>query len=203
MTEVGYHFRLRTAGATKLSGSVITAYLTSVAELVLARLAASGFVTYGLIALLGAVIRSSVLAPALGSTGGSPIAPGTGIPVTALLAAEVAVVVEYLAHDRASFAPWGHRRWRHAGPLVRFHLVAGQATLAVAGADRLVGQLVLPAGGPEPTVIRLLVALGLTTVALVGTVVASFLVNRQVTWPYRSRPTTWPTSSSISATARR
>ena len=158
-----------------------------------------------------------MLAPALGSTGGSPVSPGAGLPLTALLAAEMAVVVEYLAHDRATFAHRGHQRWRHLGALVRFHLVTAQAMAAVAGADRLIGQLVLPAGGPEPTLGRLLVALALNTAAVTGTVAASFLLNTRVTWPAgpaRARATspraaqirrssTSVTSPSISATARR
>ncbi len=223
VVEVGYHFRLRTAGVTKLSGSVVTAYLASVAELVAGRLADSRFVIYGLIALLGTTIRASVLAPALGSTGGAPLGSGTGLPLSAALAAEVAVVVEYLAHDRATFAHRGHRRWRHLGPVVRFHLVTAQAMAAVAGADRLIGQLLLPAGGAQASMGRLLAALGLNTSALVATVIASFLLNTRLTWPPR-RPRPRPsahyrvagggpdqsrlsrtsvTSPSISATARR
>lgn len=217
VAEVGYHFRLRTAGATKLSGSVVTAYLASVAELLADRLATSRFVIYGLIALLGTTIRASVLAPVLGSTGGSPVNPGAGLPLSALLAAEMAVLVEYLAHDRATFAHRGHRRWRHLGPLVRFHVVTAQAMAAVAGADRLIGQLLLPAGGPEPTLGRLAAALALNTAAITATVAASFLLNTRVTWPnprrYGATPTPRPaqsrrsstsvTSPSISATARR
>ncbi len=217
VAEVGYHFRLRTAGTTKLSGSVVTAYLASVAELLAGRLAASRFVIYGLIALLGTTIRSSVLAPALGSTGGAPISPGAGVSLTALLAVELAVIVEYLAHDRATFPHRGHRRWRHLGPLCRFHLVTAQAMAAVAGADRLIGQLVLPAGGPAATMGRLGAALVLNTVAISGTVAASFALNTRITWPVRStrqsgasprnaqirRPTTSVISPSISTTARR
>lgn len=217
VAEIGYHFRLRTAGATKLSGSVITAYLASVAELLADRLATSRFVIYGLIALLATTIRASVLAPALGSTGGSPVSPGAGLPLTALLAAEMAVLVEYLAHDRATFAHRSHRRGRHLGALVRFHLITMQAMAAVAGADRLIGQLVLPAGGPEPTLGRLLAALALNTAGITATVAASFLLNTTVTWPAGparrraaglrtaqiTRSNTSATSPSISATARR
>lgn len=224
VAEIGYHFRLRTAGTTKLSGSVVTAYLASVAELVTSRLTASRFVIYGLIALLGTTIRASVLAPALGSTGGAPVDPGAGLPLAALLAAEMAVIVEYLAHDRATFPHRGHRGWRHLGPAVRFHLVTVQAMAAVAGADRLIGQLLLPAGGPPATLARLVAALALNTAAVAGTVAASFVLNTRVTWPYRPirraradrepaagagvdqarrRPMTSVTSPSISATARR
>ncbi len=209
VAEVGYHFRLRTAGTTKLSGSVVTAYLASVAELSAGRLAASRFVVYGLIALLGTTIRSSVLAPALGSSGGAPISPGTGVSLTALLAVEMAVIVEYLAHDRATFPHRGHRRWRHLGPMFRFHLVTAHATAAVAGADRVIGQLLLAAGGPPPTLGRLGAALALNTAAVTGTVAASFALNTRIIWPtaprhaQTRRPTTSLTNPSISATARR
>lgn len=218
VAEVGYHFRLRAAGTTKLSGSVVTAYLASVAELLASRLAASRLVVYCLIALLGTTIRSSVLAPALGSTGGAPLVAGAGLPLTTLLAAEMAVIVEYLAHDRATFPHRGHHRWRHLGPLVRFHLITAQATAAVAGADRLIGQLLLPAGGPDATLGRLVTALALNTAALTGTVAASYLLNTRITWPPRAawqtratgggtphtrRSMTSATNPSISATARR
>ncbi|MDH5289127.1 MAG: glycosyltransferase [Acidimicrobiia bacterium] len=218
VAEIGYHFRLRTAGTTKLSGSVVTAYLASVTELLASRLAASRFVVYGLIALLGTMIRSSVLAPALGSTGGAPLVAGAGIPLTALLAAEMAVIVEYLAHDRATFPHRSHHRWHHLGPLARFHLVTAQAMAAVAGADRLIGQVLLPAGGPQATLGQLMAALVLNTTAITGTVVTSFLLNTRITWPPRPawraraangrsgqtmRSMTSVTSPSISATARR
>ena len=75
-----------------LSGSVVTAYLASVFELLAGRLAASRFVIYSLIALLGTMVRSSVLAPVLGSTGGAPISPGAGVSLTALLAAPLLLV---------------------------------------------------------------------------------------------------------------
>ena len=56
VTEVGYTFRNRTHGETKLNGSVIRSYLLGVAELRLGRQVDPVFLLYVLVGLVGGVV---------------------------------------------------------------------------------------------------------------------------------------------------
>lgn len=198
VAEIGYGFRTRTRGETKLTGSVVLAYLLAIMELALARVAAPGVTTYAAIAVTALSARLSLTATFLilgfGETAG-------------LAAIELAILAELLLHDRITFGSLA-RGGRRVGPIVRFHLVAGYGYVAQLGVGVLIERHLPATSGMAGGIAVLAVA----TATVVASVIASYFLNRTLTWPGASlvlfsdqarRPTTASTSSEISATARR
>lgn len=180
VAEVGYRFRERAAGTTKLSSSVGLAYLASVAELAVARLVASRYPHYLAVALMAVALRATL--------GRVPVVAGLAGAAT-----EAAIVAEFALHGSWTFHPAATRGWRWLGPLVRFHLVAGYGLLASRGVRALVDGLVAPGPGGRPAGIGATVgALALAGGGVAAVATTSFLLNRQLTWP-RRRPEPVPT----------
>ena len=219
VAEVGYCFRERASGATKLTASVATAYLVAVMELTLGRLASARFIVYFALALAAAAARPTLsslieLIMPKGSSG----RPG---PTAALLGAEAAILAEFALHNRVTFARASYRGWRRVGPLFRFHLVAGHALLCYAGLGTLVNRRLTAINGTEPTATGVASLFAIATVGVVAVIGAGYLLNTAVTWPgFRAsiwppsgppsqagpdarRPITASTRPEISATARR
>lgn len=209
VVEVGYQFRERVAGTTKLSAGVLGSYLAAVTDLAMARLASARFATYLALALVGVVLRSSLSSL-------SELAGPAG--VTGAVAIEVAIAVEFALHNRRTFVRRAHQGSSLLGPLVRFHLVAGYGLLAQAGLVDAVEHGLQPHGTMPATTADAVVALTLSGAGLLCVIVVSYLLSALVVWPdhhqtaypahtgragQTRRPMTRSTSPAISATARR
>lgn len=183
VTEVGYRFRVRTWGQTKLNPSVALVYLWSLLNLALARAVPTAFAPYMAIAVTGLSLRLS-LASGFSLIGWS--APGLG-PV---LATELAILFEFAGHNGFTFARRRPRNPGRIGTLFRFHLISLHAVLALTGLTTVVESRLSPSG----TFPELMAALGLSTVGIVVTISLSFVLNSSLTWPTagarkRRRPT--------------
>jgi dolichol-phosphate mannosyltransferase len=187
--EVGYRFRNRAHGQTKLTGSVVIAYLVAIAELSLARLAGSAMIAYTAVAITALWIRLG-LTSLLSMAGG-----GRWGPVAAI---EAAVLIEFVLQDRLTFGPAARNHpWRRGGrprrlgPVLKFHLVAGYGLLAQLGLATLIRDQV-------PAQLGLTGASGVLAVAtavVVGSVLAAYVLNRTLTWPVPDRAERFPLRS--------
>ncbi|MCP5030374.1 MAG: glycosyltransferase family 2 protein [Actinomycetia bacterium] len=171
VAEVGYQFRSRTRGQTKLTSGVALAYLRALVDLSLARTMPGLFIVYAIIAIAGLSIRVSAA---------SILIPGLGLGLVAdLLAIEGAIVTEFILHDRYTFAAKTAQGPGPVGRFIRFHLVAWHAILAILGLGSLVEtQLRSPL-----SVTELVMALAVTTLGVMAMVSVSYWLNRSTTWP--------------------
>ena len=197
VAEVGYQFRARTQGETKLDSGVAVAYLRALIDLSLARALPASFLIYAMIALSGLSFRLSAA---------SILVPGFGLGLMGEIGAiELAIACEFWLHHHYTFAARPGRGPGRPGllrRLIRFHFVTLHTLLAILGLASLT-----EAGLHAPdSLTELMAALSLATVGVMAAVTTSYWLNKRVTWPggyQTSRPTTTWTRSSISATARR
>ncbi len=121
--EVGYEFRDRVHGATKLSGSVVGAYLLALLDLVVGRLVSASFTAYALVGAVGVIVRYSLF----------PVFLALGIPWAALLAFEASVLSNYWLNNRFTFVVDRRFGSRLFTGLIPFHLVAAHGLVVQAG----------------------------------------------------------------------
>ncbi len=201
--DVGYRFRARRSGDTKLSGGVIAAFGLSVAELALAR-ARSGVLNRADRPIAGerTAGRSAVsrrAAPSDGDQGrlityAAVVALATGVRlagsslltgfsltgVAGPLAIELGILVEYACHQRLTFpqAPGQRRRLTAARRLATFHAIAGGTLLAHAGIGEVVIRILSGSDGWS----HLVAALGVSTGGIMATTAIAYGLNRRSTW---------------------
>lgn len=168
-SEVGYVFRNREQGETKLSGSVILAYLLALVELRFGLIVSAQFVRYALVGSLGLVVNlvTFLIAMALGS----------GPAVAVVLGIQASIVFNFTGHNRFSFRPTAYRGVRALHGLAVYELFSMYGLLVQAAvfaaiygpiSDRVEHELL--AGG---------VANGIA-VALAA--VANYLLHERFTW---------------------
>lgn len=214
VVEVGYDFRARRTGETKLSSSVVAAFGLSVAELALrrARTRTRGrgpadeqgrFTSFVSVVAVAIGVRLAL----------ESFLTGLGFArIAGPLAIELGILVEYVGHQRFTFPSSARpRRLSTARRLSTFHVVAGTSVVAQLGLGATITKLLT---GPADS-FRLLAAFGLATGGLMVAITATYLLNRRFTWPAQStsgtgpasgqerRPMTRSTSDAISSTARR
>ncbi len=165
--EIGFGFGQRLHGATKLTGSVVVAYLMALLELAGGRFVTARFSAYAIVGLSGVAVRAVVTL-----TAGAVLSRATAW----WLAIEVAVVWNYWWNNRFTF-----NAYRHAGRdwfvgLAKFHAVAAHGVL-VAGATQQILQprVELVASVPVAAGAALIAGLGLATVG-------NYHLNRSITW---------------------
>ncbi|MGF1597350.1 MAG: polyprenol monophosphomannose synthase [Acidimicrobiales bacterium] len=192
VAEVGYTFRNRTQGETKLSPRVMVAFLLAVVDLVTTSAGMLGFRRYGAVALTGLCLRLS-----FGSILGLTTAP-TAARVAAV---ELAILVEFALHERFSVAPRPGPRPPRLLPLMAFHLVALHGILAIDGLGVVIATLLADISGPGELVIAVVMA----TVGVMITITMAFVVAATAIWPGRmARRTledgpTWPSATGSGA----
>jgi len=233
VVEIGYGFRSRRAGETKLSSRVMVSFGLSVAELSLRRArsrfadrrpSGGGQAPAAWPPAFGSYVGVVVMATSVRVAGTSllPIVGYSGL--LSLAVVELAILAEYAGHQRFTFPVVnGERRSGSSRRrLAAFHLVAANSLLAQAG----LGSVVTSMLARPTTGVRLVPVLGLVTAGVMVTIVAAYHLNRVVTWPaqteagggatelpspnssrrtvdQQSRPMTPSTSEAISSTARR
>lgn len=115
--EVGYEFQERTRGVTKLTGSVVGAYLLALIDLVVGRVVAASVTAFAIVGMLSLALRL-VLFLSLERFGlGSESA-------NFLLAFEASAIINYWLNNRFTFARSSRRGWAWFRGLLPFHVVA-------------------------------------------------------------------------------
>ncbi|MYA13220.1 MAG: glycosyltransferase [Acidimicrobiaceae bacterium] len=128
VTEVGYDFRPRGGGETKLSTAVLLDDLVNAVVLRLGRAVSPLFVKYCLVGATGVVVSLAVYG--LGELAGLPtislgITPDLNpIYVSALLGIQASIVTNFLANNFFTFYDRRYRRWGLLGGLLLFQAVS-------------------------------------------------------------------------------
>lgn len=172
--EVGYQFKDRVHGATKMTTSVVGSYLIALLDLLVGRMVSSTFTAYALVGIMGTALRFG-LASTLGAF---------GIASAGIIAFELSVLSNYWLNNRFTFAPAARRGWRFIGGLVPFHIIAMHGIVAQIGLLSLASEL-------WRDVDRDTVFDGPLWLQAVGIAVATtgnYIGNRSITWrPTRSQ----------------
>ncbi|MEE9321735.1 MAG: glycosyltransferase [Granulosicoccus sp.] len=97
ISEVGYTFRNRVHGETKLNASVAIEYVLALIDLRFGWLVPSQFVKFGLVGVTGSLVNF----------GGFAVAQqlGMGIPVAVVVGVEIAILWTYVANNFFTFTP--------------------------------------------------------------------------------------------------
>ncbi len=177
VAEVGYRFGSRVHGTTKLTGSVVVAYLLAMIELSVGRFISATFTAYSLVGFTGLAIRVITEQTLTGGLLSALISPRWAV----FIAVEMSIVTNYLLNNVFTFTARRHRGLRQIGGLVTFHLVSLYGLLVHAGAIALLRDR----GGDESWGVTTLwsadasvpFAVGMT-MALVG----NYHLNATVTW---------------------
>ena len=129
VSEVGYRFRNRIHGTTKMSGSVAGSYLLALLDLFLGRIVSATFTAYALVGLVGVVVRLASLV----------LLTTLGYGQAGLLAFEISVLANYWLNNRFTFAPLARRGRRFVSGLVPFHLIALHGLMVQVGIASTLG----------------------------------------------------------------
>jgi len=133
VAEVGYRFGNRIHGTTKLTGSVVVAYLIALIELSVGRFISATFTAYCLVGLVGLTVRSGV--QWLLSVGllGAAVHPRWAV----VLAVQLSIISNYALNNAFTFTSRRHRGWSRVGGLIRFQIVSIYGLFVHAGAMAL------------------------------------------------------------------
>ena len=162
--EVGYHFRDRIHGSTKLTGSVVGAYLLALVDLVIGRVVSATFTAYAMVGMLGVLVRLTA--------GG--MFEALAISNHWFWAFEVSVLSNYWLNNQFTFSRERRTGSRLVTGFVLFHLVALHGLAVESGVASLADS---DRAGIELTT-GSLVGLLAILVAMAG----NYLLNRNVTW---------------------
>jgi dolichol-phosphate mannosyltransferase len=165
VVEVGFKFGQRLHGATKLTGSVILAYVMALIELAGGRFVTARFSAYAIVGLSGVAVRATVL-----------IAIGlfTTTPAASWLAIEAAVLWNYWWNNRFTFNAYRQQGFASVVGLTKFHGVAAHGVLVATATQ----QLILNGIGSDG-----LARTGMAAVAGLGlATVGNYHLNRSITW---------------------
>ncbi len=182
VAEVGYRFGIRMHGETKLTGSVVVAYLLAMIELTVGRFISATFTAYSLVGMTGLAVRAiSERAMAHASVGIS-LADHWAI----LAAIEFSIITNYAMNNVFTFTTRRHRGLRRLKGIIVFHLVSLYGLLVHAGATVLLGD-----GGREdgPWGLANLWAVDLSPpfiAAMMMALIGNYHLNATLTWPRRS-----------------
>ncbi len=97
-TEVGYTFRTRLHGETKLNATVIVEYLLALIDLRFGWLIPNQFVKFGIVGLTGSMVNFMGFALILGL--------GASVPWAVIAGVELAIVWTYFANNKFTFTPF-------------------------------------------------------------------------------------------------
>ncbi len=165
VTEVGFRFGQRLHGATKLTGSVVVAYLMALLELAGGRFVTARFSAYAIVGISGVVVRATLYVPLL------QVAPPT---TSAWLAIEAAVVWNYWWNNRFTFNAYRHHGGAWLLGLAKFHGVAAHGLLVASATEALIQARVSEPEWP----LRAVAMLAGLLLATVG----NYHLNRSITW---------------------
>lgn len=180
VAEVGYRFGRRVHGTTKLTGSVVVAYLLAMIELSVGRFISATFTAYSLVGFTGLAIR--IIAEQTLTTGlpAAVIQPRSAV----FVAVELSIVANYGLNNVFTFTAERHRGLRQLKGLLMFHVVSLYGLLVHAGAVALLGDR----GAEETWGLTTLWSIDASLPFVVGlsmALVGNYYLNATVTWRHR------------------
>lgn len=182
VTEVGYGFRPRAGGETKLSTAVLLDDLINALVLRLGRAVSPLFVKYCLVGASGVAVSLAVYG--LGEVAGLPtvslgITPDLNpIYISALLGIQASIVTNFLANNFFTFYDRRYRRWGLLGGLLLFQAVSIVGVFV----QLAVFQLLHRNGFPTASANADMAAAVNNGIGLAVATVTNFFLNVSVTW---------------------
>ena len=182
VTEVGYGFRPRGAGETKLSGAVLLDDLVNALALRLGAAVSPLFVKYCLVGASGVAVSLAVYG--LGELGGLPtislgITPDLNpIYVSALLGIQASILTNFVANNYFTFYDRRYRGWGLLGGLLLFQAVSVVGVFVHLAVFQLLHRNGFPTASTNAdTAVAVNNGIGLAVAA-----VTNFFLNVSITW---------------------
>ncbi len=182
VTEVGYGFRPRGGGETKLSGAVLLDDLVNALALRLGAAVSPLFVKYCLVGASGVAVSLAVYG--LGELAGLPtISPGitpdlNPIYVSALLGIQASIVTNFVANNYFTFYDRRYHRWGLLGGLLLFQAVSVVGVFVQLAVFQLLHRNGFPTASASADVA---VAIN-NSIGLAVATVTNFFLNVSITW---------------------
>ena len=182
VTEVGYDFRPRGGGETKLSGAVLLDDLVNALALRLGAAVSPLFVKYCLVGASGVAVSLAVYG--VGELAGLPtISPGitpdlNPIYVSALLGIQASIVTNFVANNYFTFYDRRYHRWGLLGGLVLFQAVSVVGVFVQLAVFQLLHRNGFPTASASADVA---VAIN-NSIGLAVATVTNFFLNVSITW---------------------
>lgn len=184
--EVGYKFRRRIHGETKLSGSVIKNYLVALWDMRFGRFISSTFLLYSLVGSFGVLVNLGGLF--LGEYLGLPEIK-TGWPVigtfvlSVALGIELSIISNYIMNNWVTFFDVRHRGFKaNARAILLFHLISSLAGLVQLG----VFQLLYENGFLSEYLEGRLLKAVLDSIGILVALTTNYYLNINFTWQKKS-----------------
>ncbi len=135
VVEVGYEFRSRLHGTTKLTSSIVIAYLLTIVELTIGRVISARFSAYIMVGVVGLVVRvaTTQLFGLLENTSFADQSPISFSHLVTALGIEASVLSNYWGNNVFTFSPFRHKGRDIWGGLGRFHLVSAHSIVVSTG----------------------------------------------------------------------
>ena len=182
VTEVGYDFRPRAGGETKLSPAVLLDDLVNALALRLGPAVSPLFVKYCLVGATGVMV--SLVVYGFGELAGLPtISPGitpdlNPIYVSALLGIQASIITNFLANNFFTFYDRRYRGWGMVGGLLLFQAVSVVGVFVQLAVFQLLHRNGFPTASTNPDV----AAAVNNGIGLAVATLTNFFLNVSITW---------------------
>lgn len=182
VTEVGYRFRPRVAGHTKLSGAVLLDDLVNALALRLGRAASPLFIKYCLVGASGVGVSLAVFG--LGEWAGLPtVSPAitadlNPVHVSAVVGIQASIVTNFVANNYFTFHDRRYRGWGLLGGLLLFQAVSVVGVFVQLAVSQLLHRNGFPTSSTNPEV----AAAVNNGIGLAVAAATNFLLNVSITW---------------------
>lgn len=178
VAEIGYRFGSRVHGTTKLTGSVVVAYLLALIELSVGRFVSATFTAYCLVGTTGLAIRVITEQTLVGGLPAALISTRWAV----LVAVELSVVANYALNNVFTFTTRRHRGRRQVRGLVMFHVVSLYGLFVHAGANALLRDDTAEAGSWDLAELWATDVSMPFVVGMIMALVGNYHLNATVTW---------------------
>ena len=187
VTEVGYRFRNRTRGVTKLSGAIVRNYLIAILDLRFGKRISPVFLMYCLVGATGVVVNLAGFG--FGELVGMPRVDLAFTPelnpiyVSVLFGIQLSIVTNYVGNNYLTFHEDRFQGWNHIQGFARFEFVSIVGLVVQTSVFQLLHQNDFPTAELNEDVRALLnngLAIGLATFT-------NFFLNTTITWNRKGR----------------
>ena len=188
IAEVGYDFRPRASGETKLSSAVMIDDLANSIALRVGRALSPVFLKYCLVGASGVLVSLAVYS--IGELAGMPQVNPSFTPdlnpiyTSALLGIEISIITNFLANNHLTFYDNRYRGWGLLRGLLLFHAVSMVGVFV----QLSVFQLLHRNGFPTESLDASPRAAVNNTIGLAFATVTNFFLNVSITWNRRRQP---------------
>jgi dolichol-phosphate mannosyltransferase len=185
--EVGYRFRTRTRGVTKLSGGIARNYLIAILDLRFGKRISPVFLMYCLVGATGVLVNLAGFG--FGELVGMPRVNLSFTPelnpiwLSVVFGIQLSIITNYLGNNYLTFHEDRYQGWRLIEGFARFEVVSIVGLVVQTAVFQLLHQNDLPAAGLHDDVRALLnngIAIGFATFT-------NFFLNTTITWNRRGR----------------